>query len=61
MHNFHRLYLLKCFFYLFLFQISGGLYHSNVLWMQKLLFVPVWVSRIGRFILEPLFSSESNR
>uniref|UniRef100_A0A671Z1B1 UBA domain containing 2 n=1 Tax=Sparus aurata TaxID=8175 RepID=A0A671Z1B1_SPAAU len=42
---------------LYSFNISGGLYHSNVLWMQKLLFVPVWVSRIGRFILEPLFSS----
>ncbi|KAM7385432.1 hypothetical protein PAMP_001515 [Pampus punctatissimus] len=37
--------------------ISGGLYHSNVLRLQKLLFVPVWVSRIGRYILEPIFSS----
>ncbi|XP_035848331.1 ubiquitin-associated domain-containing protein 2 isoform X2 [Sander lucioperca] len=37
--------------------ISGGLYHSNVLWLQKLLFVPAWVSCIGRYILEPLFSS----
>uniref|UniRef100_A0A8P4GCR6 UBA domain containing 2 n=1 Tax=Dicentrarchus labrax TaxID=13489 RepID=A0A8P4GCR6_DICLA len=34
-----------------------GLYHSNVLWLQKILFVPIWVSRIGRYILEPLFSS----
>lgn len=41
------------------FQISGGLYHSNILWLQKLLFVPIAVSRIGRHILEPLFSSES--
>ncbi|XP_060895978.1 ubiquitin-associated domain-containing protein 2 [Labrus mixtus] len=37
--------------------ISGGLYHSNFLSLQKLLFVPVWVSRIGRYCLEPLFSS----
>uniref|UniRef100_A0A3Q3W2W0 UBA domain-containing protein n=1 Tax=Mola mola TaxID=94237 RepID=A0A3Q3W2W0_MOLML len=37
--------------------ISGGLYHSNILWLQKLLFVPISVSRIGRHILEPLFSS----
>uniref|UniRef100_A0A3B5AK34 UBA domain containing 2 n=1 Tax=Stegastes partitus TaxID=144197 RepID=A0A3B5AK34_9TELE len=37
--------------------ISGGLYHSNVLRLQKILFVPAWVSRIGRYILEPLFSS----
>uniref|UniRef100_A0A3Q3K1H9 UBA domain-containing protein n=1 Tax=Monopterus albus TaxID=43700 RepID=A0A3Q3K1H9_MONAL len=37
--------------------ISGGLYHSNVLRLQKFLFVPAWVSRIGRYILEPLFSS----
>ncbi|KAI4813171.1 hypothetical protein KUCAC02_024517 [Chaenocephalus aceratus] len=37
--------------------ISGGLYHSNFLWMQKLLFVPAWVSCIGRYILEPLFST----
>uniref|UniRef100_A0AAQ5YV16 UBA domain-containing protein n=1 Tax=Amphiprion ocellaris TaxID=80972 RepID=A0AAQ5YV16_AMPOC len=39
------------------FQISGGLYHSNFLRLQKILFVPAWVSRIGRYILEPLFSS----
>lgn len=37
--------------------LSGGLYHSNVLWLQKLLFVPAWVSFIGRYILEPIFSS----
>lgn len=37
--------------------ISGGLYYSNFLHLQKLLFVPVWVSRIGRFCLEPIFSS----
>ncbi|XP_054456305.1 ubiquitin-associated domain-containing protein 2 [Anoplopoma fimbria] len=37
--------------------ISGALYHSNVLWLQKLLFVPAWVSFIGRYILEPIFSS----
>eukprot|EP00064_Thunnus_orientalis_P012255 superscaffoldBa00001858_g12289 len=37
--------------------ISGGLYHSDVLRLQKLLFVPAWVSRIGRYILEPIFSS----
>ncbi|KAM7408515.1 hypothetical protein PAMA_002307 [Pampus argenteus] len=37
--------------------ISGGLYYSNVLRLQKLLFVPVWVSCIGRYILEPIFSS----
>ncbi|KAM6916154.1 ubiquitin-associated domain-containing protein 2 [Xenentodon cancila] len=37
--------------------ISGALYHSNVLWLQKILFVPAWVSCIGRYILEPVFSS----
>ncbi|XP_056291353.1 ubiquitin-associated domain-containing protein 2 [Pseudoliparis swirei] len=37
--------------------ISGALYHSNVLWLQKLLFVPSWVSFIGRYVLEPIFSS----
>ncbi|KAG7513159.1 ubiquitin-associated domain-containing protein 2 [Solea senegalensis] len=37
--------------------ISGGLYYSNVLHVQKFLFVPVWVSRIGRCTLEPVFSS----
>ncbi|KAM4590826.1 ubiquitin-associated domain-containing protein 2 [Odontesthes bonariensis] len=37
--------------------ISGGLYYSNVLWLQKILFVPAWVAFIGRYILEPLFSS----
>ncbi|XP_075997903.1 ubiquitin-associated domain-containing protein 2 [Genypterus blacodes] len=37
--------------------ISGALYRCNVLWLQKLLFVPVWLSRVGRFVLEPLFSS----
>uniref|UniRef100_A0A3B5LR09 UBA domain containing 2 n=1 Tax=Xiphophorus couchianus TaxID=32473 RepID=A0A3B5LR09_9TELE len=39
------------------FQISGGLYHSNALWLQKVFFVPVWVSSVGKYILEPLFSS----
>ncbi|MEQ2273873.1 hypothetical protein XENORESO_010304 [Xenotaenia resolanae] len=39
------------------FQISGGLYHSNVLWLQKILFVPTWVSGVVKYILEPLFSS----
>uniref|UniRef100_A0A3Q2ZR32 UBA domain containing 2 n=1 Tax=Kryptolebias marmoratus TaxID=37003 RepID=A0A3Q2ZR32_KRYMA len=34
-----------------------GLYYSNVLWLQKILFVPAWVSYVGRYILEPLFSS----
>ncbi|XP_026165974.1 ubiquitin-associated domain-containing protein 2 [Mastacembelus armatus] len=37
--------------------ISGVLYHSNVLRLQKLIFVPTWLSRIGRYILEPVFSS----
>ncbi|XP_017283666.1 ubiquitin-associated domain-containing protein 2 [Kryptolebias marmoratus] len=37
--------------------VSGGLYYSNVLWLQKILFVPAWVSYVGRYILEPLFSS----
>ncbi|XP_043991664.1 ubiquitin-associated domain-containing protein 2 [Gambusia affinis] len=37
--------------------ISGGLYHSNALWLQKVFFVPVWVSSVGKYILEPLFSS----
>ncbi|MEQ2253633.1 hypothetical protein ILYODFUR_034225, partial [Ilyodon furcidens] len=41
--------------------ISGGLYHSNVLWLQKILFVPTWVSGVVKYILEPLFSSESSR
>ncbi|XP_029376953.1 ubiquitin-associated domain-containing protein 2 [Echeneis naucrates] len=37
--------------------MSGGLYYSNVLRLQKLLFIPSWMSRIGRHIFEPLFSS----
>ncbi|XP_060942995.1 ubiquitin-associated domain-containing protein 2 [Limanda limanda] len=37
--------------------ISGGLYYSNILHLQKILFVPAWMSRIGRYILEPVFSS----
>lgn len=41
------------------FQISGALYRSNVLCLQKLLFAPMWLSRVGRRVLEPLFSSES--
>ncbi|KAF7662246.1 hypothetical protein LDENG_00241350 [Lucifuga dentata] len=36
---------------------AGGLYHSNVLQLQKLLFVPAWLSHLGQYILEPLFSS----
>ncbi|KAM4607926.1 ubiquitin-associated domain-containing protein 2 [Polymixia lowei] len=36
--------------------ISGGLYHCNVLGLQQLLFMPAWLSRMGRSILEPLFS-----
>uniref|UniRef100_A0A3B4UZS4 UBA domain containing 2 n=1 Tax=Seriola dumerili TaxID=41447 RepID=A0A3B4UZS4_SERDU len=46
--------------FMWLLALSGlvsGLYHSNVLRLQKLLFIPSWVSRIGRYILEPLFSS----
>lgn len=41
------------------FQISGALYRSNALCLQKLLFAPMWLSRVGRCVLEPLFSSES--
>ncbi|XP_024153775.1 ubiquitin-associated domain-containing protein 2 [Oryzias melastigma] len=37
--------------------VSGGLYLSNILWLQKILFVPAWLSRIARYILEPIFSS----
>uniref|UniRef100_H2LLB8 UBA domain containing 2 n=1 Tax=Oryzias latipes TaxID=8090 RepID=H2LLB8_ORYLA len=37
--------------------VSGGLYLSNILWVQKILFVPAWVSRIARYILEPIVSS----
>ncbi|KAM9810176.1 ubiquitin-associated domain-containing protein 2 isoform 1-T1 [Syngnathus typhle] len=37
--------------------ISGGLYHSNVLWLQKFLFVPAWLCAVARYLLEPLFSS----
>ncbi|KAM9364159.1 ubiquitin-associated domain-containing protein 2 [Pholidichthys leucotaenia] len=37
--------------------ISGGLYHANVLHLQKILFVPSWMSRFGRYIFEPIFSS----
>ncbi|XP_061546026.1 LOW QUALITY PROTEIN: ubiquitin-associated domain-containing protein 2 [Phycodurus eques] len=37
--------------------ISGGLYHSNVLWLQKLLFVPAWLCAVARYLLEPLFST----
>lgn len=42
------------------FQLSGALYRSNLLWIQKLLFAPMWMSRVGRWVLEPLFSSESD-
>ncbi|XP_035029043.1 ubiquitin-associated domain-containing protein 2 [Hippoglossus stenolepis] len=37
--------------------ISGGLYYSNILQLQNILFVPAWMSRIGRYILEPVFST----
>ncbi|XP_008319775.1 ubiquitin-associated domain-containing protein 2 [Cynoglossus semilaevis] len=37
--------------------ISGGLFYSNVLHLQKFLFVPAWLARIGRCTLEPIFSS----
>ncbi|XP_062303233.1 ubiquitin-associated domain-containing protein 2 [Osmerus eperlanus] len=36
--------------------ISGGLYHCNVLGIQRVLFVPSWLSRVGGFLLEPVFS-----
>lgn len=36
--------------------ISGGLYHCNFAGVQRLLFVPAWLSRIGCSFLEPLFS-----
>lgn len=37
--------------------ISGVFYHCNFLKMQKLVFVPTWVSRLSRCTLEPIFSS----
>ncbi|XP_053730952.1 ubiquitin-associated domain-containing protein 2 isoform X1 [Synchiropus splendidus] len=37
--------------------ISGGLYYANVTGLQKLLFVPLWMSRLGRWALEPIFTS----
>lgn len=37
--------------------ISGALYYCNFLKMQKLVFVPTWVSHLGRCTLEPIFSS----
>ncbi|XP_064816141.1 ubiquitin-associated domain-containing protein 2-like isoform X1 [Oncorhynchus masou masou] len=36
--------------------VSGKLYHGNALRVQRLLFVPRWLSRVGAFVLEPLFS-----
>ncbi|CAG10083.1 unnamed protein product, partial [Tetraodon nigroviridis] len=36
--------------------ISGALYRCNLLWIQTLLFTPMWMSRVGRCLLEPLFS-----
>ncbi|CAL8299132.1 unnamed protein product [Merluccius merluccius] len=36
--------------------ISGGLYYGDVLRLQRILFVPVWLSKMGRCVLEPLFS-----
>uniref|UniRef100_A0A8C6TVH1 UBA domain containing 2 n=1 Tax=Neogobius melanostomus TaxID=47308 RepID=A0A8C6TVH1_9GOBI len=46
--------VLSCGFWL---SISGALYHCNFLKIQKLVFVPTWVSRLGRCTLEPIFSS----
>uniref|UniRef100_A0A8C5GLH4 UBA domain-containing protein n=1 Tax=Gouania willdenowi TaxID=441366 RepID=A0A8C5GLH4_GOUWI len=37
--------------------ISGGLYYTNFLRLQKILFVPAWMANIGRYVLEPVFSS----
>ncbi|XP_061915284.1 ubiquitin-associated domain-containing protein 2 [Entelurus aequoreus] len=37
--------------------VSGALYHSNLLWVQKLLFVPAWLGFVARYLLEPVFSS----
>nr|XP_057915134.1 ubiquitin-associated domain-containing protein 2 [Doryrhamphus excisus] len=37
--------------------ISGGLYHGNILWVRKILFVPAWFCFVARYILEPIFSS----
>uniref|UniRef100_A0A8D3B480 UBA domain containing 2 n=1 Tax=Scophthalmus maximus TaxID=52904 RepID=A0A8D3B480_SCOMX len=37
--------------------ISGGLYYSDVLLLHRFLFVPAWLSRVGRVLVEPLFSS----
>ncbi|XP_029601170.1 ubiquitin-associated domain-containing protein 2-like [Salmo trutta] len=36
--------------------LSGKLYHGNALRVQRLLFVPRWLSRVGALVLEPLFS-----
>ncbi|CAL8254976.1 unnamed protein product [Lota lota] len=36
--------------------ISGGLYYSDVLCLQRVLFVPVWLAKMGHCVLEPLFS-----
>ncbi|KAM9397278.1 ubiquitin-associated domain-containing protein 2 [Salvelinus alpinus] len=36
--------------------VSGKLYHGNALRVQRLLFVPRWLSRVGALVLEPLFS-----
>ncbi|XP_031414607.1 ubiquitin-associated domain-containing protein 2 [Clupea harengus] len=36
--------------------LSGVLYRSNLLWMQRLLLVPAWLSRVGSLLLEPLLS-----
>ncbi|XP_055772584.1 ubiquitin-associated domain-containing protein 2-like [Salvelinus fontinalis] len=36
--------------------VSGKLYHGNALRVQRLLFVPRWLSRVGAFVLQPLFS-----
>ncbi|XP_010885002.2 ubiquitin-associated domain-containing protein 2 [Esox lucius] len=36
--------------------VSGMLYHYNTLGIQRLLFVPQWLSHSGAYLLEPLFS-----
>ncbi|KAJ8003399.1 hypothetical protein DPEC_G00147920 [Dallia pectoralis] len=36
--------------------VSGTLYHYNSLGVQRVLFIPRWLSHGGAFLLEPLFS-----
>uniref|UniRef100_A0A3P8UWM4 UBA domain containing 2 n=1 Tax=Cynoglossus semilaevis TaxID=244447 RepID=A0A3P8UWM4_CYNSE len=49
----------KSLVYIVGLQVKGlcGLFYSNVLHLQKFLFVPAWLARIGRCTLEPIFSS----